>query len=93
MKSQQEDIENLSKVISTLLESPVRKSISALADVSSDLKKSEKSAPLSKKEVDEFIKSNASKMTKSERDLWLQFVDKKVEASKLVPMLERLSSK
>lgn len=93
IKSQQEDIENLSKAIKIVLESPVRKSVTSLSDVP-DLKKSETATvALSKKQVDEFIKTNASKMTKSERDLWLQFVDKKVEASKLVPMLERLSSK
>lgn len=92
IKSQQEDIENLSKVVKTVLESPVRKSVTALSDIQPDLKKGE-SQSLSKKEVDEFIRSNAHKMTKSERELWLNFVDKKVPASKLAPMLERLSSK
>lgn len=91
IKSQQEDIENLTKAMSTLLEAPVRKSVAALSDVA-PVKKSEGTS-MTRKDVDVFIKENAARMTKSERDLWLQYVDNKVPAAKLVPMLERLSSK
>lgn len=90
VKSQQEDIENLSKVVKTVLETPVRKSVTALSDVAPFAKTEIKT--LSKKEVDEFIRANAPKMTKAERELWLSYVDNKVPAAKLAPMFERLSS-
>jgi len=90
VKSQQEDIENLTKAIRSVLEAPVRKSVSALSEVGG-LKKSE-DAPKTRRDVDEFIKANAEKMTKSERDLWLDFVANKVPAAKLAPMLDRLAS-
>lgn len=91
VKSQQEDIENLTKAIRSVLEAPVRKSVSALSEVGG-LKKSEDAQPKTRKDVDEFIKANAEKMTKSERDLWLDFVANKVPAAKLAPMLDRLAS-
>ncbi len=91
VKSQQEDIENLTKSIRMVLEAPVRKSVASLSEVG-NLKKTEPVAPASRKDVDEFIKTNAHKMTKSERDLWLDFVANKVPAQKLAPMLDRLAS-
>jgi hypothetical protein len=90
VKSQQEDIENLSQVVKTILETPVRKSVTSLADVAPFAKTEIKT--LSKNEVNDFIKANAAKMTKSERELWLSYVDNKVPAAKLAPMFERLSS-
>ena len=90
-KSNKEDIENLTKAMTIVLETPVRRAVTSLADVGGSLKKNEPTE-MSRKQVDEFISQNASKMTKSERDLWLDFVDNKVPAAKLVPMLERLTS-
>jgi hypothetical protein len=92
IKSQQEDIENLTKAITSVLSAPVRRSITALSEVP-ELKKSEPAKAMSRKEVDAFISENVHKMTKSDRELWLQFVDNKVPASKLAPMLDRLTSK
>jgi hypothetical protein len=92
LKTSKEDTENLSKAVKLVLEAPVRKSVSAISEIAPDLKKSEEVKPMSTRDVDDFIKTNAHKMTKSERDLWLAFVDKKVPAAKLAPMLERLSS-
>ena len=92
-KSQQEDIEILAKTVRFAIETPVRKAVTSLSDIQPQpqhLNKSEKQ--MTNKDVHEFIKENAHKMSKSERDLWLQFVDKKVPAAKLAPMLERLSS-
>lgn len=92
LKNAKEDTENLTKAVKLVLEAPVRKSISGISEVPADLKKSEEVKPMTRKEVDGFIKENAHKMTKSERDLWLAFVDNKVPASKLAPMLDRLTS-
>lgn len=91
-KEQQEDIENLAKAVKHVLETPVRRAVTSVADVSGSLKKNETSGEMTRAQADDFIKENAHKMTKSERDLWLQFVDNKVPAAKLVPMLERLAS-
>lgn len=90
VKSQQEDIVILTNAIRTVLEAPVRKSVSSLSEVG--LKKSEPVMPKTSKDVEEFIKTNVAKMTKAERDLWLDFKDNKVPASKLAPMLDRLTS-
>lgn len=92
VKSQQEDIENLSKAVKIVLETPVRKSVLSFSEVATEMKKSEPTAPKSRKDVDDFIKSNAHRMTKSERDLWLDYVNNKVPATKLAPMLDRLTS-
>ena len=92
-KNSTEDIEILTKAVRSVLETPVRKAVTSLADVP-ELKKTEAVAEKFKtrKDVDNFISANVEKMTKSERDLWLDFVDNKVPASKLEPMLERLTS-
>lgn len=90
-KNTQTDVENLTKSITTLVSAPIRKSIAALSDLGPSLAKSE-SIPMSKKEVNDFISENAERMTKTERSLWLDFVANKVPASKLAPMLERLTS-
>lgn len=92
VKSQSEDIEILTKAVKTILETPVRKSVASIVDAGVPFQKTEVKT-LARRDVDNFIKDNASKMTKSERDLWLDFVDKKVGPEKLAPMLERLSSK
>ena len=91
VKSQQEDIENLAKATRTILETPIRKSVTSLIDVQ-PLSKTEVTS-MKRRDVDNFIKENAHKMTKSERDLWIDFVDNKVPAAKLAPMLDRLTSK
>ena len=92
VKSQSEDIEILTRAVKTILETPVRKSVASIVDAGVPFQKTEVKT-LARRDVDNFIKDNASKMTKSERDLWLDFVDKKVGPEKLAPMLERLSSK
>jgi hypothetical protein len=92
LKSQSEDIEILTKTVTRLLEAPVRKSVTSIADIGVPFQKTEVKAA-TRTEVDNFIRENAHKMTKSERDLWLDFVDNKVKADKLAPMLDRLSSK
>lgn len=88
IKSQSEDIEILTKAVKTILETPIRKSITSISDVQPAKEVKE----MGRREVDNFIKENAHKMTKSERDLWLGFTDNRVPASKLAPMLERLSN-
>lgn len=87
-----EDIAILTKAVTTLLETPIRKSVTSIADAGVPFQKTEVKS-MGRRDVDDFIKDNAAKMTKSERDLWLAFVDNKVKADKLAPMLERLSSK
>ena len=87
-----EDIEILTKAVTTLLSTPIRKSVTSIADAGVPFQKTEIKT-LERRDVDNFIKDNAAKMTKTERDLWLDFVDNKVKADKLTPMLERLSSK
>lgn len=90
--SLKEDIENLTKAVKIVLETPIRKSVTSIADAGVPFQKTEIKS-MGRRDVDNFIKDNAAKMTKSERDLWLDFVDNKVKAEKLAPMLERLSSK
>lgn len=92
VKSQSEDIENLTKAVKIVLETPIRKSVTSIADAGVPFQKTEVKS-MGRRDVDNFIKDNAQKMTKAERDLWLDFVDNKVKAEKLAPMLERLSSK
>jgi hypothetical protein len=90
-KNTSEDVENLAKAVTTIISTPVRKAITSLNEVPGALNKSEVK-PMTRKEVDAFISAHAHKMSKSERDLWMDFVDNKVPASKLVPMLDRLTS-
>jgi hypothetical protein len=87
-----EDVENLTKAITMVVGKPMRKSIANLSEITVAEKTSKEVAPMAKSEVYKLVGDNADKLTKSERDLWLGFIDNKVPAAKLAPMLERLTS-
>lgn len=87
-KSQSEDAEALTKAVKLVLETPRQRAVTSI----SDLKKNEAPKKVEYKDAHELIKANVSKMTKAERELWLDFTSKKIPASKLENMLERLSN-
>ena len=88
--SLREDIEILTKSITMVMEQPLRKAVTSMAYVAKapveEPKKSFTSA-----DVRQLIKDNAHKLTKSERDLVIDFYDGKVQASKLEAVLEKIS--
>jgi hypothetical protein len=87
--SMKEDIENLTKSITMVVERPMRKAVTSMADIAPV----EQPKTFTKSEVSKLVGDNAHNLSKAERELWLGYVDNRIPASKLAPMLERLTSK
>jgi hypothetical protein len=88
IQSLREDVENLTKAMEMFIGQPQRKAVTSMAQLG---KSEPTSKTFTKAEVHQLVADNASKLTKAERELWIDFVDNRVPASKLAPMLERLA--
>jgi hypothetical protein len=91
VKSQAEDIENLTKAVKMVLERPERKAVTSIAY----LNKSEPVVPAEVKKVFTPAEARAKlndlipTLTKSEREIVHDFYAGKVDASKLAPILDK----
>jgi hypothetical protein len=89
-KSFSEDVDNLAKAMTKVIEQPLRKAVTSLTDVNFVNKTPAEARQYSKEEVMRLVGDNASRLTKGEREDFLGFIDNRVPAAKLAPMLERL---
>ena len=87
VKSQQEDVENLTKALKLVLETPQRKAITSIAHIA-------KSAPEPKELTKSVIHARLTELSrnpelkKSDRKLINDFYDGRVKADKLAPLFE-----
>ena len=87
IKSQQEDIENLTKSIKLVLEQPQRKAVTSVSHLP---KVEENPQPLTKADVHKRLKEIARNpnLKKSDRQLINDYYDGRVSVSKLAPLFE-----
>lgn len=85
-KSQQEDVENLTKILTKVLEQPLRKAVTTVAH----LPKVEEKRELNAVNIHARLKELSAKpdLKKSDRQLINDFYDGRVKADKLAPLFE-----
>lgn len=94
VKSQAEDIENLTKSIKMVLERPERKAVTGMSQIQY-LKKSEDTAPAEAPKTFTHDEARAKlnglipSLSKSERDLVVGYFEKRVKLSDLEPILAK----